>query len=133
VSRGAWDGWKRESQQKVTKVTKNANVKRDHLLGALAIWLGMLAAWSHAEQPWIERIVAVPYPPKEPAGPLTLQLLRQDYEHLQIGRSVLDTPLVIGRKRYEHGLGTHQTEPSFVAVADESRSYPNCHVGSSFR
>lgn len=82
-------------------------MKRDYLLGALAIWLGMLAAWGHAEQPWIERIVTVPYPPKEPAGPLTLLLLRQDYEQLQTGRSVLDTPLVIGRKRYEHGLGTH--------------------------
>ncbi len=37
----------------------------------------------------------------------TLSLLRQDYENLEIDKSVIRTPLVIGDRKFEHGLGTH--------------------------
>jgi hypothetical protein len=36
-----------------------------------------------------------------------LLLLRQDYEQLEVGKSILKTPLVIGKRTFEHGLGTH--------------------------
>ena len=36
-----------------------------------------------------------------------LALVRQDAEQLERGRSVIRTPLVIGRRRFRHGLGTH--------------------------
>ena len=43
-----------------------------------------------------------------PDGPNpTLTLLRQDYEKLEIDKSVVQTPLTIGDRKFEHGLGTH--------------------------
>lgn len=39
-------------------------------------------------------------------GP-ALEFLRQDYEQLQLGKSILDTPLIIGEKTFVHGIGTH--------------------------
>ena len=37
----------------------------------------------------------------------SLTLLRQDAEKLEIGKSILKTPLTIGDRKFEHGLGTH--------------------------
>lgn len=37
----------------------------------------------------------------------TLELVRQDYEQLEIGRSVIQTPLSLGDRSFDHGLGTH--------------------------
>ena len=39
-------------------------------------------------------------------GP-SLSLLRQDFEKLEINRSVIKMPLMIGGRKFEHGLGTH--------------------------
>ncbi|MBC8372179.1 MAG: NPCBM/NEW2 domain-containing protein [Planctomycetes bacterium] len=36
-----------------------------------------------------------------------MELIRQDYEQLEVGQSVIKTPLVIGQKRFQRGLGTH--------------------------
>ena len=59
------------------------------------------------ERPWLERLVTPrPPTPTAPTG-LALQLLRQDYEQLERGRSVIQTPLAIGKRRFQHGLGTH--------------------------
>ena len=44
--------------------------------------------------------------PPGPAAPC-LQLVRQDYEQLEINRSVIKTPLRIGSRAFGHGLGTH--------------------------
>ncbi len=64
-----------------------------------------------AEKPngWVEPFLTVPYsqPKPEPAKTPVLQLIRQDYEQLERGCSVIKTPLVIGQTRFEHGLGTH--------------------------
>jgi alpha-galactosidase len=50
---------------------------------------------------------SLPVPrPDEHAGP-AMQILRQDFENLEIGRSILQTPLVIGTKHFAHGVGTH--------------------------
>lgn len=40
-------------------------------------------------------------------GGVSLRLLRQDHGTLRHGKSCLGTPLVIGSRRFEHGLGTH--------------------------
>jgi alpha-galactosidase len=37
----------------------------------------------------------------------SLTLLRQDYERLEINKSVIATPLTIGQRHFKHGLGTH--------------------------
>jgi alpha-galactosidase len=51
--------------------------------------------------PFTRTIAAAPV-----SGP-SLTLLRQDYETLEINRSVIKTPLAIGQRKFEHGLGTH--------------------------
>ena len=59
---------------------------------------------------WLEHLVHVPYSATDrpdPAPAATLRLIRQDYESLETGRSVIRTPLVIGRKTFARGLGTH--------------------------
>ncbi|MHB8972476.1 MAG: NPCBM/NEW2 domain-containing protein [Pirellulaceae bacterium] len=45
-----------------------------------------------------------------PAGatqPPVLALVRQDFEQLEFGRSVIKTPLRLGERHFAHGLGTH--------------------------
>ncbi len=57
---------------------------------------------------WIDGLLAVPDGVPAAAGPrLELQLIRQDFERLERGRSVIGTPLRIGSKSFERGLGTH--------------------------
>jgi alpha-galactosidase len=58
----------------------------------------------------VEQILQVPYPaaaPSEPTKEPVLQLLRQDFEELEINRSVIKTPMKIGTKPFQRGLGTH--------------------------
>ncbi|MDD5565245.1 MAG: hypothetical protein PHQ91_16135, partial [Thermoanaerobaculaceae bacterium] len=59
---------------------------------------------------WVERVLKVPYPavasPEPPKEPV-LQLLRQDFEELEVNRSVIKTPMRIGTKPFQRGLGTH--------------------------
>ena len=59
---------------------------------------------------WVEQVLNVPYPAiraSEPAKEPLLQLLRQDFEDLEINRSVIKTPMKIGAKPFQRGLGTH--------------------------
>jgi alpha-galactosidase len=51
-------------------------------------------------------MLAFPYELRASSQP-TIQVLRQDFEHLEANRSVIKTPLQIGNRRFEHGLGTH--------------------------
>lgn len=56
---------------------------------------------------WLDEVVRVSTAPAPaPSGPV-LQLLRQDHEQLEFGRSILKTPLMVGSRKLEHGLGTH--------------------------
>jgi alpha-galactosidase len=61
---------------------------------------------SSANAIWLDALQAFPYTNAPMAGP-ALQLLRQDFEQLERNRSVIQTPLVIGTRRFQHGLGTH--------------------------
>ena len=79
------------------------------LLVAMTLVVAGQAAPADAPGDWVDRVLDVPYvqpKPEAAAGPV-LQLLRQDYEALEIRQSVIKTPLVIGTKRFERGLGTH--------------------------
>ena len=60
-----------------------------------------------SSETWQERVLAVPYAHAEPGPEPVLHLVRQDYEALQLNKSVLGTPLVISDRRFDHGLGTH--------------------------
>ncbi len=60
-----------------------------------------------AQATWADQVLNVPYDvPDMPGGPV-LQLVRQDFEQLERGRSVIKTPLRIGSRQFEHGLGAH--------------------------
>lgn len=50
----------------------------------------------------------------------SLKLLRQDYGRLEINKSVMGTPMMIGQKRFEHGLGTHANSDILVAFTPGS-------------
>ena len=60
-----------------------------------------------AGTPWVDALLAFPYPADAASGAPRLHLLRQDYESLERSRSVIGTPLCIGSRRFGHGLGTH--------------------------
>jgi alpha-galactosidase len=60
------------------------------------------AAWS-----WVDRTLRVPYSRSRLAPAATLQVMRQDFGQLERNRSVVHTPLTIGKRRFQHGLGTH--------------------------
>ena len=83
------------------------------LLCALAIAAATAAAAGEAspqtQSPWADDLLKVPYPQtiSVPSREIMLQLLRQDYEQLEINQSVIKTPLIIGEKRFQRGLGTH--------------------------
>lgn len=57
---------------------------------------------------WQDKLLTVPFSVSEPGqdGPM-LQLIRQDYESLEFGQSVIKTPMTIGDRSFQHGLGTH--------------------------
>lgn len=59
-----------------------------------------------AARRWLDRVTALPADAAVPAEP-RLELLRQDHERLEVNRSVVKTPLRIGTKSFQHGLGTH--------------------------
>jgi len=77
---------------------------------ALTVLLGEFGA--HAAGPplktiWRDEVATAPYAAPRAEGALRLQLLRQDFEELERRRSVIRTPMAIGQRHFEHGLGTH--------------------------
>jgi alpha-galactosidase len=52
-----------------------------------------------------------------------LNLIRQDHSVLQFGRSCIDTPLRLGSRNYEHGLGTHAASAIEVAVPEGATGF----------
>lgn len=73
-------------------------------LGALDAMTGTTSA---AQSGRIDAILAMPRPRSEQDKSLSLQLLRQDFESLEVNRSILKTPLTIGSRRFSRGIGTH--------------------------
>ena len=57
--------------------------------------------------PWIEQTLAVPYPEAPLPGEALLEVARQDFEELERRRSCIKTPLTIGSRAFERGVGTH--------------------------
>lgn len=60
-----------------------------------------------ASTDWLDALDVVPYAAPQPDRELVMQVLRQDAEKLQVGKSVIGTPLTLGDRVFEHGLGTH--------------------------
>lgn len=57
-------------------------------------------------------------------GPrVELQVRRQDHSVLQLRRSCIDTPIRIGGRDFEHGLGTHANSEIVVGIPAGARSF----------
>ena len=60
-------------------------------------------------------------PGSKPA--IGIEVRRQDYSTLHFGRSCMDTPIKLGQKQFEHGLGTHANSELVVAVPAGARKF----------
>ena len=68
----------------------------------------------HARR-WVEAALLGEPGQRRPAPP-GLEVRRQDHGQFRLRRSVLDTPLQLGKKRYAHGLGTHSVSEIVVRL-----------------
>lgn len=55
--------------------------------------------------------------------PVRLKVLRQDHNVLAFGQSCMDTPVVIGKQQFEHGLGVHAVSKILVTVPAGAKSF----------
>jgi alpha-galactosidase len=53
---------------------------------------------------------------KEHEGRIDIAVRRQDHSTLHFGRSCMDTPVRIGQRQFQHGLGTHANSELAVTV-----------------
>lgn len=84
------------------------------LLAALAV--GADAADERPEmRAWADAALLGKAAPKTPPGP-GLEVRRQDYGVFSLRKSVMDTPLQIGAKHYQRGLGTHAISEVIVRL-----------------
>lgn len=73
----------------------------------IPVIMGSAVTGASAGKVITETLFKVPYNvPKADNSP-KLQLVRQDYEALEVGKSVVKTPLKIGSREFTRGLGTH--------------------------
>lgn len=56
---------------------------------------------------WPDHVLSFPYPAQTRPEKPQLILFRQDFEQLERNRSVIQTSLTIGDRRFQRGLGTH--------------------------
>jgi len=56
---------------------------------------------------WQKQILTIPYQEPAPSTEPILQAIRLGYGNIESGQSVVKTPMQIGDRQFEHGLGTH--------------------------
>ena len=62
----------------------------------------------------------------EAAGPgarVALEVRRQDHNVLRFGQSCMETPIKIGQREFEHGLGTHANSEIAVAIPAGAKAF----------
>lgn len=59
----------------------------------------------------------------EARGRVPLTLRRQDYNVLSFGQSCMETPIRIGRREFQHGLGTHANSEIAVTIPPGARRF----------
>ena len=57
------------------------------------------------------------------AGRVELELVRQDYNVLRFGESCMETPIIIGSRKFAHGLGTHANSEIVVHLPEGARRF----------
>lgn len=77
---------------------------------------------------WTQKVFA-----RTPSSGFRLTLVRQDYNCLRLGRSVMGTPLKLGEKTYQHGLGTHaNSEIEVLLPADAAKFEALCGIDNNY-
>ena len=71
---------------------------------------------------WAEVAFAGSEPPGNP-NRAKLEVLRQDFNVLRFGQSCMETPITIGRRQFEHGLGTHANSEIAVTVPSGAKAF----------
>jgi len=84
-------------------------------MSPICLAIAIVAASGSAS--WQEAILDAPYTPAR-LDKVVLQLIRQDYEALERDRSVIGTPLTIGERKFDRGLGTHSIGQIAIASPD---------------
>ena len=83
---------------------------------------GIAAGEERAElRAWADAALFRQAPP--PAAQPGLDVRRQDYAKLSLRQSVMNTPLQIGQKKYEHGLGTHSVSEIVVRLPGPGKTF----------
>ncbi len=72
---------------------------------------------------WQERILAVPYEEPAPGPEPVLQVVQLSVGNIEIGRSVVGTPMKMGDRLFEHGLGTHAISDIRVFVPEAIKEF----------
>lgn len=60
-------------------------------------------------------------PGREPA--VRVELRRQDYNSLGFGQSCMETPIVLGQRQFEHGLGTHANSEIVLHLPPNAKEF----------
>lgn len=66
-----------------------------------------LAGAADGKKKWQDRLLDFPYPVASHPDHLMVEIMRQDFATLERNRSIAKTPLAIGSRTFERGLGTH--------------------------
>jgi alpha-galactosidase len=77
------------------------------LIAVLGIRASAGASEANVSAAWRDEVVAIRDLPDTSDATPVLYLTRQDYEQLELNRSVIQTPLRIGDRTFSRGLGTH--------------------------
>jgi len=89
---------------------------------AIPLLCGMAAAEEHADlRAWAD--AALFRLPAVQAVQPGLDVRRQDYGKFGLRQSVMNTPLQIGSKKYEHGLGTHAVSEVVVRLPQPGKTF----------
>lgn len=74
-----------------------------------ALLLGVigLVGSAVAAEPWVDKVLDVPYPSHAPPDQPRLQLLYQDHERLGLGTTCMGGRMTVGSREFHRGLGTH--------------------------
>ena len=71
---------------------------------------------------WVsETFAGTPLPGGKPR--VNLDVVRQDHSVLHYGQSVIGTPITIGAKKFEHGLGTHANSEIVVKLPPGAKQF----------
>ncbi|MCA9446988.1 MAG: NPCBM/NEW2 domain-containing protein, partial [Candidatus Omnitrophica bacterium] len=71
---------------------------------------------------WADAVFSDKRPEQNPNG-VELEVLRQDYASLSFGESCMETPLTLGDRTFEHGLGTHANSEIKVHLPADAKVF----------